>query len=78
MVKWVWKEYTKRWADEEFNWIQAERGRRGVLAKGRVNAEKRAKALEMRFEGYTQKAISEFLEVGQGTISKWLKKQNIP
>lgn len=76
--KWVWRNYTKRWTDEEFSRIQAERGKWGGIAKGKANAEKRSKAHELRAEGLTQRAIAEHLEVGQGTVSKWLKSKNIP
>lgn len=73
VAKWVWKNYTKRWTDEEFSQIQAERGRRGGLAKGQANAENRATARLMASKGMTQKVIAEALGVGQGTVSKWLK-----
>ena len=73
VAKWVWANYTKRWTDEEFSQIQSERGRRGGLAKGKANAEKRSKALEMRAAGHTQQQIAGALQVNQSTVGRWLK-----
>ena len=73
VAKWVWNEYTKRWTDEEFSQIQAERGKRGGLAKGKANVEKRAKAHELRATGMSQQKIAEALLVSERTIRNWLK-----
>ena len=72
--KWTWKNYTARWTDEKFSEIQAKRGRLGGLKNGVANYEKREQAKEMRATGMTLQAIADKLEVGKGTISKWLKK----
>ena len=74
VADWVWKNYTKRWSDEEFSKIQAERGRLGGLKRGAANAEKRAKAHELRATGYTQQEIAGTLEVNQSTVARWLKR----
>lgn len=74
VAKWVWRNYTKRWTDEEFSRIQAERGRRGGKAKGRANDEKRSKAHELRAEGMTQRAIAKELGVSVGSVNSWLKQ----
>ena len=73
VADWVWKNYTKRWTDEEFSLIQAERGRRGGLAKGKANADKRAEARKMREAGHTLRTIAETLAVSLGTASNWCK-----
>ncbi len=74
MARWVWKEYTKRWTNEEFSQIQAERGRRGGLAKGKANTEKRAQAQLLAAKGCSQRIIAGEIGVSQKTISNWLSK----
>lgn len=75
--RWTWRHYTKRWTDEKFSQIQANRGRLGGLKSGVTralkNEEKRAVALEMSAAGFTQSQIAEALEVNQASISRWLK-----
>ena len=75
------KNYTARWTDEKFSEIQAKRGRMGGLKSGvtraTANEDKREQAKEMRATGMTLQAIADRLEVGKGTISKWLKKVTI-
>lgn len=71
--KWVWTNYTKRLSDEEFSARQASRGKLGGLAKGKANAEKRSKALEMREAGHTQQQIADILQVNKSTVCRWLK-----
>lgn len=77
VAKWVWKNYTKRWTDEEFSKIQAKRGRLGGLkgGRGRVDKdrEKRLEAAKMRDIGYTLQKIADVLLVNKSTISRWLK-----
>ena len=85
--KWTWKKYTGRKSDEDWaqyvadthtSEIQAKRGHKGGLVGGRgrtsTDQEKRLKARSMRSEGATQATIAQALGVGQGTVSKWLKK----
>lgn len=71
---WTWKNYTGKLSDEVFSKRQAQRGKRGGLAKGQANAEKRAAAQEMASMGMTQRAIAAELGVAQKTISNWLSK----
>lgn len=77
VADWVWTKYTKRWTDEEFSQIQAERGKRGgkVGGRGRTEADKakRLKAREMRAEGMTQQEIADELGVNKSTVCRWLK-----
>lgn len=61
--------------DEEFRLIQADRGKKGGLAKGVANTEKREKALEMRLEGCNQQQIADVLQVSRRTVIRWLKLQ---
>lgn len=77
VAKWVWKEYTKRWTNEEFSQIQAERGKRGGKVGGRGGTEadkqKRLQAAQMRTDSYTQQQIADKLSVSKRTIIRWLK-----
>lgn len=73
IATWTWKNYTGKLSDEEFAKRQAKRGKRGGLAKGQVNAEKRSEALQMASEGAKQQAIADALGVSQMTVSRWLR-----
>lgn len=73
VARWCWNNYTGRVSDEEFSKTQARRGKLGGLAKGQINAEKRATALQMGLTGATQQTIADTLGVSQRTISNWLK-----
>lgn len=73
VANWVWRSYTRRWSNEQFAQIQAQRGKWGGIAKGKANAEKRAKAHELRAKGMTQQAIAKELGVHRNSISNWLK-----
>ena len=77
VAKWVWNEYTKRWTDEEFSQIQAERGRRGGKASGvtraKTNEDKRIQARLLSAKGMSQRAIAKELAVSVGSINSWLK-----
>ena len=73
VAKWVWRNYTKRWTDEEFSQVQANRGRMGGLKKGHANKDKRVQAHELRAEGMTQQAIADALGVHRNTVRNWLK-----
>lgn len=53
--------------DKEFNHL-AEK------AESEGNAEKIQRAQELKKEGYNQREIAELLDVGLGTINKWLQK----
>lgn len=70
---WVWKNYTKRWTDEEFSQLQAARGRMSGAKRAHASKEKREKAHELRAKGMTQKDIAEFLGVHRNTVRNWLK-----
>lgn len=77
VAKWVWRHYTKRWTDEEFSLVQAERGRLGGLKGGggrtTQDQEKRVKARKLWFEGMTQQEIADELGVNKSTFCRWLK-----
>lgn len=73
VAKWVWRNYTKRWTDEEFSQVQANRGRMGGLKKGHANKDKRVQAHELRAEGMKQQAIADALGVHRNTVRNWLK-----
>ena len=74
VAKWVWKNYTKRWTDDEFSQIQAKRGRLGGKAKGDANALKRSEALMMRSKGMSLRAIAKELECSKSVVSNWVSR----
>ena len=49
-------------------------GLKSGVTRATANEDKREQAKEMRATGMTLQAIADRLEVGKGTISKWLKK----
>jgi hypothetical protein len=77
-AKWTWKHYTGKVSDEEFSRTQARRGKLGGLKAGRgrttQDQDNRLKARLMASSGMKQSDIAKGLGVGQGTVSKWLKK----
>lgn len=73
IAAWTWKHYTGQLSDEAFSKRQAQRGKRGGLAKGQANAEKRAEALLMASEGCSTRTIAATLDVNQSTVARWVK-----
>lgn len=73
VAKWAWRNYTKRWSDEEFSQVQAARGRMSGAKRAHASKEKRAKAHELRTKGMTQQAIADGLGVNKSTVCRWLK-----
>lgn len=74
VVNWTWTKYTKHVNAEAFSKRQAARGKRGGLAKGLANAEKRSEALKMAFTGRSQKDIAAALGVSTRTLRNWERK----
>ena len=73
VVNWTWTKYTKYTDSEAFSKRQAARGKRGGIAKGQANAEKRAEAVLLASQGMSQRSIAAILGVNKGTINRWLK-----
>jgi len=78
--KWVWQHLTPGGfrdyvAATHTPEIQAKRGKKGGLAKGQANEEKRAMALQMAADGKRGTDIARELGVSQQSVSNWLKKQ---
>jgi hypothetical protein len=69
IAKWTWDNFSPA----SFRQVQAARGRRGGVAKGQANEEKRAKAILMSSEGYPITEIATQLSVHRNTINNWLK-----
>lgn len=67
VAKWTHANITQ----QGFSAIQAARGAKRAAAKRRANDEKRAKAISMIAEGYTQKDIALLLGVHPKTITRW-------
>lgn len=65
---WTWRKFS----DANFATVQAARGRRGGLAKGAANEDKRASARLMAAAGQSGRAIAAELGVNQSTVARWL------
>lgn len=71
IANWVWKKDID--AEIKFKCRQAEKGRRGGLAKGAKNHNKRISAKILKNSGVTISEIARILGVSQITIKRWLK-----
>ena len=76
VAKWVYREMSadgwRQWvAKTHSSEIQAKRGRKGGIAKGVANEDKRASARLMRIQGQSFRAIAEALGVSVGSVHSW-------
>jgi hypothetical protein len=71
VAKWTWR----RFSDEGFRKWQAEQGRKGGIAKGKANEDKRASARLMAGQGMSTRAIAAELGVPRWTVRDWLKSE---
>lgn len=71
IAKYCWKQDGE--AEQRFIERQAARGKAGGIAKGRVNAEKRLQALELRNQGMSYTKVAEALSVSRRSIINWCK-----
>lgn len=71
--KWTWNKFDLDGCDAKFSELQAHRGRKGGIAKGLANEDKRASARLMAATGLTQRAIADELGVSQKSVSNWLR-----
>jgi len=71
VARWVWHRDAQ--AEKDFLVRQAEKGRKGGVAKGLANEDKRESARRMRDQGMTQREIAAALGVSQPTVSLWLR-----
>ncbi len=69
VAKWTWRNFS----EAGFSAWQAQRGRKGGLAKGMANEDRRASARLMAAKGMTQAAIAEALGVHVNTVANWLR-----
>lgn len=69
IAKWTHAKFSK----QGFSDWQAAQGKKGGIAKGKKNADKRIQAYHMRSNGLTQQAIADALQVNQSTVGRWLK-----
>lgn len=69
IAKWTHANFSKQGFAE---W-QAAQGKKGGIAKGKKNEDKRIQARQMRSNGLTQQAIADALQVNQSTVGRWLK-----
>jgi len=67
--KWTWRHTTP----SGFREWQASMGRRGGLAKGAANADRRAQAVLMAEQGMSQRRIAAALDVSQSAVRDWLR-----
>jgi len=74
VAKWTWRRFDLAASDARFSELQAHRGRKGGLAKGMANEDKRASARIMRAAGKSVAAIASELGVHRDTIYSWLSE----
>jgi hypothetical protein len=72
VAKWVWNKFDYEESNRRFSDLQAFRGKRGGLAKGKANEDKRASARLMRAAGKSLREIAVELGVGKSTVARWL------
>jgi hypothetical protein len=71
VAKWVWRMDAQ--AEREFRARQASKGRKGGLAKGLANEDRRASARLMRASGQSYQQIADALGVSRRTVIYWCK-----
>jgi hypothetical protein len=71
IANWVWRKDSD--AEIKFKCRQVEKGRRGGLAKGAKNHNKRISAKVLKNSGIKVSEIARTLDVSQTTIKRWLK-----
>ncbi len=69
VANWVWKKM--RHNSEAFTERQRERGRRGGIAKGKSNHNKRVAAKVLKQDGMPLSEIARELKISMSTITKW-------
>lgn len=74
--KWVWCKRFYFWNHTE-DWLalQSVRGKKGGLANGQRNEEKRLQAIKMLEYGFTKKEISKKIQISYTTVRRWLKNK---
>jgi hypothetical protein len=76
IAKWVWQ----RFSYGEFREIQSKRGtkggKKGGASRSRQYEPKREKAIQMKANGMSIKAIAEELKVHRNSISSWIKEMH--
>jgi hypothetical protein len=75
--KWVWHRRIEFcYHREEWLALQMHRGKKGGLANGQRNEEKRLQAIKMLEYGLTKREIAQKIQVTDRTLRNWLKKSN--
>ncbi len=70
--KWVWLKDKE--VEHKFKARQAEKGRKGGLAKGKIYYNKRISAQILKENGMSLAEIAREIDVSQVTIKRWFKK----
>lgn len=71
VCRWTWSKFDIAASDSKFSQMQAHRGRRGGIAKGLANEDKKASARLMYAAGYSTREAADELKVNQSTIVRW-------
>ena len=71
IAKWVWQKDTD--AETNFKLRQKEKGKKGGIAKGKANYNKRLSAFLLRESGMSFSRIAKELNVSATTIKRWFK-----
>lgn len=73
VAKWTWRSFDIEASDARFSALQAYRGSRGGIAKGKANEDKRIVARLMAAQGMSTRVIAAELQVNQSTIARWVR-----
>lgn len=72
IARYTWHKYQGvSYSDEEYSEIQAARGSKGGIAKGKAYMDKKEQAIALSIEGYSNKKIAEMLGVTAKTLTNW-------
>ena len=73
VAHWVWIKFDIEASDRRFSARQAQRGRRGGIAKGKAYEQKRASARLQRSTGVSYNQIAAELGVSRRSVINWCK-----
>jgi len=74
VAKWTWRSFDLEASDARFSALQAYRGSRGGIAKGKASEDKRVVARLMAAKGMSLRAIARELNCSKSSISNWVSK----
>lgn len=74
VAKWTWRSFDIEASDARFSALQAYRGSRGGIAKGKANEDKRVVARLLAAKGMSLREIARELDCSKSSVSNWVSK----